>query len=738
MPGYPKGLISSLAPRLAEAIALHQQGRLQEAQARYARILLSEPGNVQARYHQGLLRLQTGEIATGITALKQVVKRQPDHADAHYNLGLAYSQQGDPQQALRCFERVLALRPDNIEARFYLGMTLASLGRNEEALPLLERVLVHRPELAEAHHNLAGVLAELGRHAEALAGFEKAIVLRPDFAEAYNGLGAALAKLNHHEEAGQQFRQAIRLQPGLVEAYTGLSDVLRTLGQYQAAADCCEQAIRVRPSDAVAHVVLGQSLVRLRNHQAALAAFEHALVLQPSCAAAHDQLGAEFHLWGRQDEARAHGDRAIALEPNNEAFMSGQLFNLHYDSEISAAELASRHRAFGERFEVPLKSFWQPHTNTPDPERVLRVGFVSGDFRQHPVGYFMADLLVNLKATGLELFAYANHGVDDVLTDSIRPQFACWRNVYRMDDEAMAAQIRADCIDILVDLAGHTVGNRLKVFARKPAPVQMTYLGYFDTTGLTAMDYILGNRWLLPESQSHLYTERACWLTDAHLCFTPPDIPVEVGPLPAQQVGHVTFGCFNKTEKVNTRVIACWAKLLHAVPGSRLYLKSKSFGDSDVAEHYQNLFAGQGIGAERLILEGESGFREYLESHNRVDIALDPYPYNGGTTTAQALWMGVPVLVLQGDRYVAHMGESILHAVDMPEWIAADEDDYISKAVAFARDIPVLAAVRAGLRDRLLASPICNAPRFARNLEAAFRGMWQKWCEQQKPHKVEN
>jgi predicted O-linked N-acetylglucosamine transferase (SPINDLY family) len=245
------------------------------------------------------------------------------------------------------------------------------------------------------------------------------------------------------------------------------------------------------------------------------------------------------------------------------------------------------------------------------------------------------------------------------------------------------------------------------------------------------MDYILGNRWLLPEAEAHLYTERPWRLPDAHLCFTPPHVQAEVGPLPARQKGHVVFGCFNNVLKVNLEVIACWARVLHSVPESRLFLKDKAFGNASMVEHYQGLFAGHGVGAERLILEGYSSFEEYLNSYNRVDIALDPFPYNGGTTTVQSLWMGVPVLVLQGDRYVAHMGESILHAMNLPEWIAVDENDYVAKAAAFGGDLPALAAVRAGLRERLLASPICDAPRFARNLEAAFRGMWQTWCEQQ-------
>lgn len=714
---------------LAEALALHGQGRLQEAEARYSRILIKQPGNAAARYHLGLARLQRGDLEGGIAALKPLLKSAPTHVDAHYNLGRACNMLGRHAEALPCFERVCALRPDLAEAQFYLGLTLANMGRREAALAPLRRAIGLRPDLAEAQHALATACSELGRYEDALTSFEKALALRPGFAEAHNGLGTALFGLGRLGEAAAQYRRAIELKPGYAEACTGLSDALRSLGQLHAAAECCEQAIRVSPNDAVAHVVYGQALAEMGKHQAALAEFERALGLQPDCAAACNELGVALHLWGRHEEARAHGDKAI-IRPDNDKSNSVQLFYLHYHPDIGAEEMASRHRDFAGRFELPLKADWRPHANVPDPQRPLRVGFVSPDFRQHPVGYFMADLLASLKSTGLELYAYATHWVPDSMTERIKPQFSVWREC-NMSDSALADQVRADGIDILVDLSGHTKGNRLLVFARKPAPVQVTYLGYFDTTGLESMDYILGNRWLLPEEEEGLYAEKPWRLPDAHLCFTPPDVALEAGPLPALETGRVTFGCFNRIDKVNGRVAAAWASLLHAVPGSRLYLKSKALGDADVAEHYRRRFAEHGIGAERLILEGESGFREYLESYNRVDIALDPYPYNGGTTTVQAMWMGVPTLALHGDRYVAHMGESILQAAGLPEWIARDEDDYVAKAAGFAGDLDALAATRANLRERLLASPICDAPGFARKLEQAFRGMWRQWCERQ-------
>ena len=692
------------SPYLAEALALHRHGRLQEAEQCYARVLAQQPTNIPARYHQGLARLQRGDLDGGIKALRQVIKRAPDHVEAHFNLGKAHLERNQPAEALAHFQRVLALAPGVAEGHFYLGLTLVQLGRHAEAVPPFEQAIALRPDLAEAEFNLGSALNDLGRHPDAVAHFERALALRPGFAEAHNGLGNALLEGGSLAAALSHFKQAALLRPNFAEAHNGLGQVLLRSGQLEVALGQFEQAIALMPDFAEAHLGLGQLLCR----------------------------------WGRVDEGLAHIERAVAVSPDVSSYLGSLLFHLHYHPGLRAAEVAARHRGFGERFEASLKSGWQPHANLADPERALRVGFVSSDFRRHSVGYFMADLLPGLRTIGLELVAYANQQEHDDMSDHLKRQFAMWRECKRLSDDELATQIRADGIDVLVDLSGHTDGNRLKVFARKPAPVQVTYLGYPDTTGLTAIDYILGDPRMFPRDEEVLYVEQPWCLPDTSLCFMPPDLPVEVGPLPAAQNGFVTFGCLNKREKINDAVIEVWANILQAVPGSRLLLQNKPYGDAGIASYVRRCFAERGIKTDRVELIGKLSWQEHMEAYNRVDIALDPFPYNGTTTSVEGLWMGVPLLALKGDRLVSHMGESILHTMGMPEWIAADKDDYVAKAAAFAADLSALAAVRAGLRQRLLASPICDAPRFARNLEAAFRGMWRTWCEQQNPPRSAN
>jgi len=747
---------------LAKAIALHQQGRLLEADARYASILAKEPGNVVARYNQGLACLQRGDLEGGMAALRTLVKVAPDHVEAHFNLGRAYVECGRAEAALAHFQRVLALAPAVAEGHFYLGLALVQLGRHAEAVPRFEQAIALNPVLAEAHLNLGSALNETGYFEAARPCFERALALRPGFAEAHNGLGNVLLALgcsdeaaehfrqaialraNYAEpylglgmaldargrygEAGQQFKQAIILKPDFAEAFVRWGRALHEMGQFKAARACWEQVIELEPERAEAYAGLGTELKAEGEHALALARFQQALSLDASNAQACIGLGNALITSGRAVEGLFYLEKAVEINPESFLHQSNLLFNLHYPAGLAAEDIAARHHAFGARFETPLKPCRQPHANVPDTERTLRVGFVSGDFRNHPVGVFMADLLAGLTGTGLELYAYANQYMNDDLTDRIKPMFKGWCACKGLNDDELVQQIRADGIDVLVDLSGHTDGNRLLMFARKPAPVQVTYLGYPDTTGLSAIDYLLGDSRMFPESEEALYVEKPWRLPDTALCFTPPDLPVEVGILPALQNGFVTFGCLNKAEKVSDAAVETWAKILHAVPGSRLLLQNKPYGDAAIAAHMRSRFAVHGIEADRLDLIGKLTWQEHMEAYNRVDIALDPFPYNGTTTSVEGLWMGVPLLALKGDRLVAHMGESILHAVGMPEWIAADKDDYVARAVACAGDLRALADVRAGLRQRLLDSPICDAPRFARNLEEAFRGMWRVWC----------
>jgi len=359
---------------------------------------------------------------------------------------------------------------------------------------------------------------------------------------------------------------------------------------------------------------------------------------------------------------------------------------------------------------------------------------VSGDLHSHPVGYFAEGVIAALASSmseRLELIAYPSHFHTDALTERIKACCSGWHSAVGLSDERLAERIRDDGIDILIDLSGHTAHNRLPVFAWKPAPVQATWLGYFATTGVAQIDYFISDAWSLPQTEEIYFTEKVWRLPETRLCFTRPDVDVLVSPLPALTNGYVTFGCFNNLTKMNDAVVALWARILGTVAGSRLFLKARQLNDASVRRSIVGRFAAQGIDIDQLILEGASPRAQYLSAYGRVDIGLDPFPFTGGTTSAEGLWMGVPVLTLTGERFISRQGGGLLMTSGLPEWIAADTDDYVARAVSHAGDIHRLAVLRNGLRQQVLASPLFDAPRFAGHFEAALRGMWTLWCNKQ-------
>jgi predicted O-linked N-acetylglucosamine transferase (SPINDLY family) len=448
--------------------------------------------------------------------------------------------------------------------------------------------------------------------------------------------------------------------------------------------------------------------------------------LDPESAVPHVNLGDVLGVLGDADGAIASYRRGIALNGEMELVHNRLLFDLATHAPTSPAVTLAAAREFGERMTARARRC--EHAVPRDDGRKLRIGFVSGDLQLHPVGIFLESVMEHFADGSFELIAYSTNAKEDDITGRLKQRFDGWRSLVNVSDEQAVQMIRGDRIDLLVDLSGHTVHNRLPVFAWKPAPVQVSWLGYFGTTGLAEMDYVLGDPHVLPVDEESHYVEKTWRLPDSYLCFTPPADDVAVGPLPMTLNGHVTFGYFGKLTKITPHVIAEWSRLLHAVPDARLMLKSHQLGAAHACRSIAEQFAAHGIDASRLMLEGGSPRHEYLAAYNCVDIMLSPFPYPGGTTTAEALWMGTPVVALKGDRFVTHICESVLSAAGLADWIADDEDAYIALASAWASQPERLAVLRAGLREQTLASPLCDARRFAKHLKAAFEGMWTQYA----------
>ncbi|MBV8169215.1 MAG: hypothetical protein JO021_20650, partial [Alphaproteobacteria bacterium] len=427
------------------------------------------------------------------------------------------------------------------------------------------------------------------------------------------------------------------------------------------------------------------------------------------------------------DEARTSYERALALKPDYADVRSSVLMLLNYDPAQTPETLLAAHRAY----EAALPPLPAPavHTNPRDPERPLRIGYVSADFCAHPVGYFVLPVLAAHDPQRVVVHGYSGRLVEDDVTARLRGHVPVWRSTVGVDDGALAAQIRADGIDILVDLAGHTAGNRLSAFARKPAPIQVTWLGYPATTGLSAIDHRLSDGFADPPDADAHGTETLVRLPEGFHCYVPAEDAPDVVPPPARAQGHITFGSFNNLSKVNPRVIAAWGRVLAAVPNSRMLVKARPLADPDTRARTQALFAQAGVAPERVdLVATASSWRDHMAQYGQVDVALDTFPYNGTTTTCDALWMGVPVIALRGDRHAGRVGVSLLNHVGLPELIAETLDDYVVKAAALAGDLDRLAALRAGLRQRLVAAPIGDPARFTRSLEDTYRDLWRAWC----------
>jgi protein O-GlcNAc transferase len=451
-----------------------------------------------------------------------------------------------------------------------------------------------------------------------------------------------------------------------------------------------------------------------------------AVALCPGDASLAADLATSLIFVGRKDEGMELL-RAAAVAAGDRSIHSMVLMNLHYQASLDVQALFEEHRRWA-KVHAPTHLARSSHANSRDPDRRLRVGYLSPDFRTHPVAYFFESLLEGHDRAAVEVFGYGQVACPDETTWRLQARFDAYQNVCGLDDRALVTMIENDRIDVLVDLAGHTGGNRLGVLACKPAPVQVTYLGYPDTTGMEQVDYRLTDELSTPAELQPFYTEELMYLPEGFLCYRPPDWAPQVLPLPAADKGYVTFGSFNDTCKVNGPLLAMWARILSAHPGSRLLFKSRAGADPQVRRIFLDQFQLAGISPDRVIMEGQKPAIEYLRLHNQVDIALDTFPYNGTTTTCDALWMGVPVVSLVGRHHASRVGLSILSRVGLETLAAGSPDDYVAKATALAENQRALEKIRASMRRRMMASPLCNGKAFARAVESAYRRMWQRWC----------
>ncbi len=672
----------------------------------------------------GVIAHRKGELQKAERLYRAILRAQPNHPDANHNLGVLAVASGKLLEALPLYKQALDTNP-SVE-QFWLSYVYCLVKTKNfdiarQVIDDSKRFEIPQEIFASLESELRSLLENSQKSSKkAISGAHDLKQKEPNKDQIDRLLELFGANMLREAEA-----LAILLTEEFPDHPIGwkvLGAVLKPTGRLDQSLIAMQRSVELSPEDAEAHNNLGVTLKSVGKLDAAEASYKRAITLQPEFAEAHNNLGNTRKELGKLDGAVVSYAKAIALKADYFDAHSNLLF-LTGSMRFDAEKYYRYARDFARNVSKTVGSELAHPPRSSEKKR-LRLGFVSGDLRSHPVAYFLEGLLAQLDSSSFELSAYVTFQGEDSVSRRLHGLFHSWRSLVGISNEESALIISRDSIDVLFDLSGHTAYNRLPIFAWRAAPIQVTWLGYFASTGLPQMDYLIGDPFVTPHEERQHFTEKLWQLPDTYFCFTPPNFDLSVSPLPVLRNGFITFGCFNDLSKMTDKVVAVRAKILGALPESKLFLKDKRLDDELGRASVISRFASHGISADRLMLEGKSSREEYLACYNRVDIGLSPFPYGGGTTSVEGLWMGVPVLSKKGRYFLSHIGESIAHNSGLSGWIAADDADYVAKAIAYASDLEELSVLRSGLREQVLNSPLFDASRFARNFERAVWGMW--------------
>ncbi|WMW81557.1 tetratricopeptide repeat protein [Undibacterium cyanobacteriorum] len=671
---------------------LAQQGNFTEALSRLSQFCAQVRTSAQAHFLLAQLCVQQKNFASALQALQTVQELQPDFPRRRLAMAQVYEQLGQADRAQAVYQEILDLKDQKKDQDYEIALTkLAQFHLDAkhlvEAKTYLQRLLRHNPQAIEALNNLGSIERSLGAHLSAQRYFEQALQINPNNASILCNLALCLHDQGNTAQAIEKLTHAITLEPQQSVLHFNLANIYSDDRQF-----------------------------KLANQHYLIA-----LELNPEYAEAHSNYGFCLRQQGKSNEAIAHYKKAFDLRPDLVVALSNAIFVLSYHHDFTAADYIEHARAYDQAICKDLKPYTQ--WNCPNQGK-LRLGFVSGDFRTHPVCYFLENVLSSLDKSKFELVAYSTIPFSDEGTERLKKHFDLWRTIHDLSDDQAAQKIHQDGVHFLFDLAGFTAHNRLPIFARKPAPVQITWLGYFASTGMSSIDYLIADPYTLPPDQEPYFSEKIWRLPETRLCFSEPNSNVEVGPLPALENGFIRFASFNQLMKMNDHVVDLWCEVLQGVPQSRLFLKSPPLADAEVRAETLEKFTRRGIASERIEFEGPTPRDAYFRAYQKVDICLDPFPYTGGTTTMESLWMGVPVITLEGEHFLARQGQGLLINGGLPQWVARDKKHYVEIAQHYSQNLQELAALRAHLRQQIVQSPVCDGPRFVKHFTEALEQMW--------------
>ena len=640
---------------------------------------------------------------------------------------LAHHRAGQLAEAEAIYRQVLTANPNEPNALHLLGLVAHQTGHASQAVEIITRAIQFAPQMPLFYNTLGAAYQALGRRAEASAAYHQALTLNPGYDEAWFNLGSIANEQNDQPLAEQRFRKAIGCRPNYALAWCSLGNALVKQGRLSEGTDAYRRATEFDPRMADAWNNLGNMQQQDGEIFESIESYQRALAVAPRHVSSAENLGTALAHIGRISEA-VDCYRAVSNWMGNLP-SSKLLLAINYDADRTADEVFAEHQRFGAWLESTTPRMPPPQVDLRR-DRKLRVGYVSGDFRDHAVAHFLMAILQHHDRQQFELFGYSDVLIRDSMTDRLQSFFAGWRECYGAGDEQLAEVVRKDAIDILVDMSGHTSLSRLGVFARRPAPVQATYLGYANTTGLSTIDYLVTDAVVDPPGSERWYTEQLARVEPGFACYTPPENAPAVTPLPALDRGHVTIGSLHGLAKLNRHVLDLWARVLEAMPSARMLLYRHTLRGRSRQMIYDE-FARRGIDPARLDIETEAvAGANHLAIYNRVDVTLDVFPWSGHTTACEALWMGVPIITLRGTRHAGRMVASALNCLGRNEWIADSHDQYLQRVVAMCDDLESLSTTRATLREQMRTSALCDGPRFARQFEATLRQMWHTRCDQ--------
>lgn len=724
------GKAIAIMPDFAEAhnslgSTFQELGKLHEAEASYRSALAIAPDHPEANFNLGIALHGLQRLDESAECFRKTISTEHNHVQAHYNLGSTLLGLGQLDEAAASFRRATEIKPDYVEAHYNLGIVRHELKEFREAAAGYSKALAINPDYAEAHFNLGITFEELGSLQEAVESYQKALVINPDLVDARYNLGGAFQKLGRYEEAADCFRKILVIWPDHVKSWFNLGIALQELDRLSEAEECYRKALAIEPDSAKVHHNLGIALQTLRRLPEAVECVRKALAIKPHFAEAHNNLGVLYRDLGQVDDALKSLRKAISIKPDFPVAHSNLIFTMLYCPDINDADILqeavnwdARHAYHGE-----IKQ----HENVPDPARRLRIGYLSADFREHAVCYFLEALLAKHDSKEVEVFCYAEVSQPDHVTDRYKNHVDHWRSTIGVNDEQLAETIRADKIDIIVDCTGHTANGRLRALSLKPAPIQInnfTVIGY--TSGVGTVDYVFSDPVLTPPDTGYYFSEEVISLPNGIYAFRPdPDWP-EVAPLPPVDDGFL-FACVGDPVRIGASTIALWKEVLETVPNSRLLFKHIAYGNPEVREMWRHKF----IELEgRTIFEGiEGGWERNMGVYGKIHMVLDTLPFSGGSSALIPLWMGVPVVTMTGDSGSSRFGAATVTHAGFPEFCADTREGYLGFIRELANDPSRMGELRRGMRDTIRASDIMDARARAADVESAYRKIWHEWCE---------